>query len=575
MLGADPLESNGSLATAPDFPGRLADLRARGGKLVVVDPRRSKTARAADEHVFIHPGTDAMFLAAIVEVLFAEQLVTLGRLEAMAAGVSDVEDAVGPFTPDAVAAATGIEAAVTRRIARELASAPTAVVYGRVGTHTVEFGTLSSWLVDVINTLTGNLDSPGGAMFPLPAHARRHAGPGGRGFVTGRWHSRVRGLPEVLGELPVATLADEILMPGEGQIRALVTIAGNPVLSTPDSERLDEALASLELVVSVDPYRNETTRHADVLLPPPPPLERPHYDFAFYSLSVRNVANYSPPVIELSDGSMAEWEILARLGAIASGFGAATPAAMVDDYILRQMVERDVRDERSPIAGRDVDEIVAALGGAPGPERMLDFLVRTGPYGDGFGADPDGLTLEALRRHAHGIDLGALTPVFPEAITTQSGMIELAPEAIIPDVPRLVEALSRARNGEMLLVGRRHIRSNNSWMHNIDVLVRGAERCTLLVHPDDAARLGLTDGASASIASRVGKVVAPAEITDDMMRGVVSLPHGWGHDLDGAQLAVAAERPGANLNALMDEGRRDPLSGNAVLSGVAVSVAAA
>jgi anaerobic selenocysteine-containing dehydrogenase len=570
MLGADPWESNGSLATAPDFPGRLEALLERGGKLVVVDPRRSKTAHHASEHIFIRPGSDALFLFAVVNELFARGVASDSDLFA---GRDDVQRLATPFTAEAVADRTGIDAAVTRRIVAELAAAPTAVVYGRMGTHTARFGTLAAWLVDVINALTGNLDRPGGAMFPYPATGRRRSGPGGRGFVMGRWRSRVADMPEVLGELPVVTLAEEILTPGDGQIRALITVAGNPALSTPDNDRLNEALASLEFMVSVDPYRNETTRHADVILPPPPPLERPHYDFAFYGLSVRNVANYSPAVID--GGAVPEWHIIARLTAIASGFGAATPAEGVDDYLIGAAVEREVGRASSPIAGRDAADILEALRPETGPERFLDFLLRVGPYGEGFGSDPDGLTLANLRRHPHGIDLGPLRPAFPEVIATESGRVELAPPQITADVPRLAAFLDEPTNGDLSLIGRRHVRSNNTWMHNIEVLVKGKERCTLWVNPADAERLGLADGAAAEVSSPSGSVVAPVEVTDDVMAGVVSLPHGWGHGLEGTAMEVAAEYPGVSANVLTGTTEVDAVSGNAVLNGVAVRVRAA
>ncbi len=572
MLGADPWESNGSLATAPDFPGRLHAIQERGGRFVVVDPRRSRTAQEADEHLFIRPGTDALWLMAIINELFAEGLVSLGHLDGAISGLDDVALTADPYTPEAVAGITGIPATTTRRITAELAAAPTAVVYGRMGTTTVEFGTVGSWAVDVLNVLTGNLDRPGGAMLPLAAHSRRRSGPGGRGFQLGRWTSRVRELPEVWGELPAATLADEITTEGPGQIRAMVTVAGNPVSSTPNTGRLDEAMAGLEFMVSVDLYRNETTRHADVILPPPTPLTRGHYDFAFYNLSVHNVANYSPPVLPMPSEAMDEWQILAKLGAIVMGYGPTVEPAVVDDQLIRMDIERETGRSGSAIEGRSVDEVMAALEPATGPERWLDFKLRTGPYGEGFGADPDGLSLAKLEAHPHGIDLGPLTPALPEILTTPSGTIELAPEPLRGEFARLADALGRTGNGSMTLVGRRQLRSNNSWMHNLEVLVKGKERCTLQVHPDDAGRLKIADGEQARVTSRVGSVEAPVEVTADVMPGVVSLPHGWGHDLEGMQMAVAAQRPGVNSNRLADHEAVDPLSGTAVLNGIPVTV---
>ena len=398
MLGANPMQSNGSLCTAPDFPGRLKAIQQRGGTVVVVDPRRRWTAQKADEHLSIRPGTDVYLLFGIIHTLFGENLTNPGDLADFAQGIDEVETLTRPFSPEAVAAITGVEAGTIRRLARELAAAPTAVVYGRIGTHTVAFGTLSSWAIDVINLLTGNLDRPGGAMFPRAAHSRPHPEtPGGRGFVLGRWHSRVRGLPEVRSELPVATLADEIETPGEGQVRALLTVAGNPVLSTPHSTRLDAALASLDFMVSVDPYLNETTRHAHVILPPPPPLARSHYDYVFYRFSVRNVANYSPPVVEAE--GMPEHEILARLGLIVFGQGARANTGLVHAMLLNEAAKRAVSSPGSPVAGRNPSELIAELEDRSPPDRIVDLLLRVGPYGDGFGANPDGLTLATLEAH--------------------------------------------------------------------------------------------------------------------------------------------------------------------------------
>jgi len=578
VLGANPYTSNGSLATAPDWPGRLEALRARGGRLVVVDPRRSRTAEAADEHVSIRPGTDAFFLMAMVHTLFDEGLVELGRASGLVNGLDDIERLAKTFSPEAVAARTGVDAATTRRLARELAAAPAGCVYGRIGTTTQAFGTLASWLVDVLNICTGNLDRPGGAMFTTPAagSANMRGKPRtGRGLRLGRHASRVRGLPESLGELPVAALAEEIETHGDGQVRALVTIAGNPVVSTPNGGgRLDAALASLEFMMSVDIYVNETTRHADVILPVPDPLAKSHYDLALLQLALRNVANYSPPVVTPPD-QPDEWEILAKLALIFQGVGAEADPAIVDDLAIRNLVDAAVSDEHGPVHGRDPEELLAALAPRRGPERLLDFMLRTGPYGDGFGANPGGLNLDVLLANPHGVDFGPLVPRLPDVLRTPSGMIELAPEPLVDDVGRLERALADVDQTEpsMLLVGRRQLRSNNSWMHNLEVLVKGKPRCTLQVHPTDAARLDLGDGDLAEVRSRTGRVVAPVEVTERIMPGVVSLPHGWGHDVDGVQLSVASTLgAGVNSNLLADDALLDPLSGNAVLNGIPVSV---
>jgi anaerobic selenocysteine-containing dehydrogenase len=578
MLGANPFASNGSLMTAPDYPGRIRALRDRGGKLVVVDPRRSKTAEEADEHLFIRPGTDAHFLFAIAHTLFAEGLVSVGDVADHVNGLDEVERLARAFTPDAVAPVCGIDAETIRRAARELAAADRAVVYARIGTCTQEFGTLASWIVDVLNCLTGNLDRPGGAMFTKPAAGSANTGgpPGvGRGVRFGRHHSRVRGLPETYGELPVVCLAEEIETPGDGQVRGMVTVAGNPVLSTPDAGRLDRALGSLEFMVSVDIYKNETTRHANVILPPEGALARGHYDLGFYQLSIRNIANYSPPVVDLEPGEMAESEILLRLAGVVGGQGAAADPAALDDLVVAGLVQKAVQRKSSNVEGRDPDEIIAALSSRRGPERILDLMLRTGPYGDGFGADPSGLSLEVLEAAPHGVDLGPLQPRIPEVLRTPTGKIELAPEPIVEDVARLEASLTRGRNGEMVLVGRRDLRSNNSWMHNLDILVKGKERCTLHLHPEDADRLGIADGDTACVRSRRGEVAVTVQVTDAIMPGVVSIPHGWGHGMDGADLSVAAGRPGVNSNILADGELFDPLSGNAVLNGIPVRVESA
>jgi anaerobic selenocysteine-containing dehydrogenase len=572
VLGANPWVSNGSLATAPDFKGRLKAISARGGKVVVVDPRRTETAGGADEHLFIRPGTDAFFVLAIANTLLAEDRVALGALAGHVAGLDELPGLIEPFTPEAVAPITGVADADIRRIARELSDAPSGSVYDRVGAHQQEFGTLTSWGCDVVNVLTGNLDRPGGRMFPLAAHAVPDpATPGGRGWRLGRFSSRVKGYPEAYGQLPVATLAEEIATPGEGQVKALITIAGNPVLSAPNGRRLSQALGSLEFMVSVDPYVNETTRYADVILPPPRLLARHHYDFAFYGLSVRNVANYSPPM-EPADGPD-EWEILSRLALVASGRPASVDPAVVPALGLSVLVRKAVA-EGGTLAGHDPDAIMAALAAREPVQQILDFRLRSGPYGDRFGDNPGGLSLATLEANPHGVDLGPLQPRLPNALRTASGKVELAPAEIVADVPRLVAALDRPQ-ADMVLIGRRQLRSNNSWMHNVPTMVRGSNRCTLLVHPHDADRLGLADGDAAHIRSRVGQVAAPVVVTDEVMPGVVSLPHGWGHDQPGVRMNVARSHAGVSSNDLTDEQIIDPLSGNAVLNAVLVTVAPA
>ncbi|MFG2312513.1 molybdopterin oxidoreductase family protein [Streptomyces sp. NPDC048566] len=575
LIGANPLESNGSLCTAPDFPGRLRALRARGGTLTVIDPRRTRTARLADRHVAIRPGTDATLLAAMAHVLFTEGLVDLGDLAAHVEGTDELRTALEDFTPEAASAACDVDAETIRALARELAAAPTAAVYGRIGSCTVPHGTLASWLVDVLNILTGNLDRPGGALFPLAAtdRAPRPAAPG-HGFALGRWHSRVSRHPEAKGELPLAALAEEIdTATGEGTpVRAVIAVAANPVLSAPDGHRLDKALDSLDFMVSVDPYLNETSRHAHVVLPPPPPSRSAHHDFAFNTLAIRNQVRYNRPAVPLDDGSMAETEILARLVLAATGMHGADPSA-VDRMVIDGTLGKAVADPASPVHGRDPGELADALTGENGPERRLDMMLRLGPYGDAFGARPEGLTLESLLAHPHGIDLGPLAPRVPQRLKTRSGRIELLPAPIAGDLPRLRDAL-RERPAGIVLVGRRHLRSNNSWMHNVPALTGGSNRCTLHVHPDDAARLGLADGGAVRVKGAGGEVVAPVEVTDTVRRGVVSLPHGWGHDRPGTRMSHASLDPGVNVNQLLDGSLLDPLSGTAVLNGFPVELTA-
>lgn len=572
IIGANPLVSNGSLATAADFPGKLRALRKRGGRLTVIDPARTRTAELADRHLAPRPGTDAALLFAIVHVLFEEDLVALGVLADHVTGVEQLRALADEFSPEAVAPACGVGADEIRELARELAAAPTAAVYGRMGTSTVEFGTIGSWLVDVINILTGNLDRPGGAMFALGAAAPAPRPPKpGRGFKTGRWASRVSGYPEVLSELPAAALAEEIDTAGEGQIKAMITIAGNPVLSAPDGDRLDRALDRVDFMLSIDPYLNETTRHADVILPPPPPARSAHFDVALNNLAVRNNVRYSSPALP-TDGRPDEPEILSRIALILYGIGADGDPALVDAQVIATTLAKEVADADSPVAGRDVEELTSMLYDGPGYERRLDMMLRLGPYGDAFGTKPDGLTMERLKANPHGIDLGPLKPRVPEVLRTPSGRIELAPEPIVADVARLREALGRTAGG-FLLIGRRHLRSNNSWMHNLPALSGGSNRCTLQIHPDDAAELGLTD--IAVIKGPGGELLAPIEVDDGMRRGVVSLPHGWGHDRGGTGQELAADRPGVNVNQLNDGTHLDPLSGTAVLNGIPVDIAPA
>jgi anaerobic selenocysteine-containing dehydrogenase len=553
VVGANPMESHGSLFCAPDMPGRLRALRKRGGRLVVVDPRRTRTATTADEHFFVRPGTDAFLLLGIVHTLLAENLASV-TLDVN--GLDELRELSREFSPEVVERVCGVPAADIARIARELAAAPTAAVYSRMGGSVVEFGTLTQWLVDVLNILTGNLDNPGGTMFTRTAALEVFRT--GQPFEWGRWRSRVKGFPEVLGELPTATLADEIETPGEGQIRALINIGANQVLAAPNGPRLGRAFESLDFMVCVDPYLNETTRRATVILPPPRILQAPHYDFLMQIVMVRNYTRYSPAALPLDDDQRSEAEILARLTLIAAGAPLQAPTSAIDEGFIDQLLTGATQMPGSPVEGMDVAALRATIDGDDGVEQILDTLLKFGPYG---------LSIAKLKENPHGIDLGPLEPRLKELLCTASGRVELAPEPITSDLVRLRARLAEPAP-DLLLIGRRQLRSNNSWLHNVTSLMGGSNTCTLHVNPADVARLGL--GARAVVRSAVSELVVDVEPTDVIMPGVVSLPHGWGHT--GGRQRVATEHAGVNANALTNELVVDVPSGNAVFNGVPVTV---
>jgi len=577
MLGANPSASQGSLLAAADVMGRLAELRKRGGKLVVVDPRRTRTAECADEWVPIQPGTDALLLFAILHTLVEEDLVRPGAsLRARVTGLEEALALAEPFAPEHVAAACGVDAATIRRLARELAAAPSAAVYGRIGTCTQEFGTLTQWLIELCNIATGNLDRIGGKMFAKPiAWSLIGIKPPDQpadGWRFRRWKSRVRGAPEILGQFPVSCMAEEIATPGDGRIRALITVAGNPVISAPDAASLDRALPKLDCMVSVDNWLNETSRHAHVVLPGLSPLEQAHHDDLLWMFAVRSAARWSPPVFPVTPGRPAEWEILLRLaGALLGTPADQVDVAGLDDAYFAGVVGVLTTSAGTPLHGRSADEVLARARGR-GPERLLDLTIRMGPWGDDFGRRPDGLTLERVQQHPHGLDLGPLQPDrLPEILRTTSGTVELVHEHLSADVDRLLARLDRPRPA-LVLTSRRHLRSNNSWMHNVAPLMTGRDRCTLLIHPHDARARGIHDGQQARVRTSAGELVVAAEVSDEMMPGVVSLPHGWGHDRPGTRMSVAAERPGVNNNVLNPGELVDLPSNNAVLNGVPVEV---
>jgi len=570
-MGGNPLVSQGSLMSAPDARRRLRAIEERGGQVVVVDPRRSETAEIASRHVFIRPGSDAFFLLSVCQVLFAENLVSMGRVGDFVDGLQRVESLVSEFPPEAVAAATQIDPETTRALTRDFAAAERGAWYGRIGLCTQEFGTLASWLVYVVNTLLGRLDEPGGMMFPRPATGNSEPGPANEPMQHGRFRTAARGIPEVDGQLPCGLMAEEIeaSSAGEARMRGLVTVCGNPVLSAPNGPRLSAALDELDFMVSVDIYLNETTRHADLILPSTVQLEHENYDFLFQTTAVRNFARWSPRFFEPDPGSLDHWRILTELGARMQG----VQWEQVDDLMLGGMLAQMVGPgsacpEVSPEAARK------ALGDERGPLRLIDAMLRVGPYGDKFDPESEGLNLTRLRQAPHGVDLGALERRLPEALKTPGRRVDLAPDYILQDLPRLRAALARPRRkNDLVLIGRRQLRNMNSWLHNLPGLASGSSRCRLLVHSEDATRLGLSPGGEARVRSRSGEVIATCEISDAMMPGVVSLPHGFGHAREGTRLKVARSRQaGVASNDLTDEEILDVPSGTHVANGIPVRV---
>lgn len=564
VMGANPAASQGSLLAAPDVMGILG----RIGTVIVIDPVRTATAAKADEWLPITPGTDAALLLAMVHTLFEENLATVGRLGEHIDGIETLREVTRDWSPERVASVTGISAERIRELARQLAGTEKAVVYGRIGLCNQEFGSLASWLVDVVNILTGHLDTPGGAMFPRPAAwtVTSQPQPGLEGGLPefGRWHSRVRGAKEVLGQVPVSCLVEEIATPGEGQIKALITVAGNPVLSTPGGNRLDEVLPQLDAMIAVDLWLNETTRHADVILPGPSPLETAHHDDLILAFAINSIANYSAPVFFPDDPDRPEeWEILIRLTGLCAGTAAEdVDVAAIDDGFF---------DYLCFTQGLDGAQIRSHYSHG-GPERILDLTLRTGPFGDRYGEVPDGLTLAKLKEQPNGINFGPMIPQIPGNLGTTDKKIRLAPPYLLDDLPRLAERLNREPD-DLVLVSRRHLRSNNSWLHNVSALMKGRDRCTLLMHPDDAAKRGVKAGDTVSVVSAAGRIEVPVELTEAIMPGVVSMPHGWGHGKSGTRMAVANSSPGVNTNILSPPTFLDEPSGNGALNGIPVTVA--
>ena len=561
IMGANPAASQGSLLAAPNVMGLINEIRKRG-KVIVIDPVRTQTAAQADEWLPIVPGTDAALLLAVTHTLFDEDLIDPGP---HVDGVDTMRRVAADWPPERVSAVTGIGEDRIRRLARELAGTEKSVVYGRIGLCNQEFGSLASWLVDVVNILTGHFDTPGGAMFPKPAawSITTQPLPGLEDGVPefGRWHTRVRGAKEVLGQAPVSCMAEEIATPGEGQLKALITVAGNPVLSTPAGDKLDEVLPMLEAMISVDLWLNETTRHADVILPGLSPLEQPHHDDLILLFAIHSIANYSAPVFDPGDRPH-EWEILIRLTGLCTG----TPAEDVDVAAI----DDGFFDYLAFTKGVDGSEI-RKLYEHGGPERMLDLTLRTGPFGDRYGENPGGLTLDLLKANPNGIDFGPMVPQLPEILGTTDKKIRLAPQYLLDDLPRLAARMERPAES-LVLVSRRHLRSNNTWLHNVPALMKGKDRCTLLMHPADAARCGVGAGDVVTVKSAAGEIRVPVEVTDAIKPGVVSMPHGWGHGKPGTRMSVANGSPGANTNALSLPTFIDEPSGNGALNGIPVTI---
>lgn len=559
IMGGNPAASKGSIFSYPDVMGGIRKLQARGGRAIVIDPVRTGTAEKADQWIGLRPGTDAALLLAVAHVLFDENRIRLGHLADRINGLEAVQTLSQRFAPERVAPFCGIEAATIRELAREIARTDRVALYGRIGLCTQEFGTLACWMVDVLAVLTGNLDRIGGTMWsrPVAPEVEMMAEmPPGLPVVMG--HSRVRGAPQILGQAPASCMAEEIDTPGEGQIKGLLTFAANPVLSAPGSARLDAALPLLECMVSLDNYINETTRHAHVILPSVSFLEQPHYDMWSWVFCLTSGGSYWPPLLPHPDRPE-EWEVLARTAAILGGQPDDDPKGLDDAYFAFLCASR----------GIDADHALA-LSPVHGPERVVDLAIRTGPFGDRFGQVPDGICLDTFRRNPGGLLIGHATERAAEGFATPSGRIELAPEHILGDVPRLEEMID-APHPEFVLVSRRHLRSLNSWMHNVEALAKGKDRCTLLVHEADAARLGIVAGELVELASVEGAIEVPVELTVNIRPGVVSMPHGWGH-AGQEHLSVAARHPGRNSNIVSPGRLVDKASSNAVLNGIPVRI---
>jgi anaerobic selenocysteine-containing dehydrogenase len=574
IIGNNPVVSQGSMLVAPGIKRRIEAIRARGGKVVVIDPRRTETAAIADRFVPIRPGTDVFLLLAMINVIARDGLIRLRAAEGLVKNLDTLLAIATDFPPERVAAGCGISADIIESLARDLANAPSGAIYGRTGTCTQRFGTATSWLIDVLNTITGNLDRAGGNLFsgggiPMGMLFEDNCKDGV--FPVGRWHSRVGHLPEAIGMLPTAALADEILVPGEGQVRGLITQAGNLMLSNPNSSKLARAFEGLEFMLSFDIYVNETTRYADLIIPGPSYAE--HSDFAAVTAyeSMHKFVKWGEPVFDPEPGMPHDWEIFTGIVARMRG----TSVAEVEEQYMAEILARALAEGR--LEARDVpfEEARRLIGNEPGPDRLFDILIRGGPEGDAFGRVPDGLTLERVKAFPHGLDLGSLDEnMLAKVLRTPDRLVDLAPPQITSEVPRIVAALEEAAvPGSLLMIGRRDIRSKNAWMHNVHLLVKGKERCTALIHPQDAAERGILDGALIRVSTTIGAIDLPAHLSDEMLPGVVSIPHGWGHRDALTRQGVANAHPGTNANSIIDQAVLDLPSATTVLNGVPVTIA--
>lgn len=576
-MGANPVVSQGSLMSAPNVEERIRSLQARGGKAVVIDPRVTETARLCDQHIFIKPGTDAFFLFAMIHVLFSEDRICLGHLQSFTHGLDRLRELSAAFSPEVVEGITGVSATVTRTLVAQYCAAETAVLYGRIGLCTQRFGTLASWLVDIVNILTGNFDKRGGAMFPRQATGQNEAADKVGELMYNRFQSRGNGFPEVGGQLPASLMAQELECEGDAAVLAMISLAGNPVISVPNGKRLRESMKKLEFYLAIDIYINETTSQADLILPPVSQLEHSNYDFLFAGTSIRNFASYSPKVFEPDADGLEQWQIMLSL--LATMFD--TSLESLDDMLTDGLIDSILSyiQEENPEASKE--SVAKAIGEHRGFERLLDAMLRAGPYGDKF-TQKEGLSLAKLKESSASIDLGPLQPMLPQMLRTRDKQLHLVPEHIINDMPRLMQCFDdhvvsakndSLQNSHFLLIGRRHIRDMNSWLHNIKQYVRGKVRCELIMNSHDAGERGISNGDEVRLTSKVGDILVPVSLSADIMPGVVSLPHGWGHQYSDSQIDTAKrEQPGVSCNDIIDDMDLDMPSGTSIVNGVEVEI---